>query len=112
MRYSLHTRFLLAAIVLATGMFVFFRINKRNFYLHYFRVIEEVEERNSQELTAVSPWTWFEAIPRSLFSQLVPALFVLFILFVRLAQIRISASEAPLLSVVSIFGVLAPLRAP
>ena len=38
-------------LLLTASLAIFFsKINKRGFYHHYFRVIEEVESRNSQEV--------------------------------------------------------------
>ena len=44
-----------SAISLATVFFM--KINKQIFYSHYFKVIEEVELRNSQEVKTVAEWS-------------------------------------------------------
>jgi|GEM_PF-3268018 len=44
----------LAFVFLAIGLFFFFKINKTSFYHHYFRVIAEVENRNSTQLDETS----------------------------------------------------------
>ncbi|MEM6632560.1 MAG: hypothetical protein AAF694_23010 [Bacteroidota bacterium] len=46
---------LLLVFVGGSALLAFSRINKVNFYHHYYRVIEEVQTRNSQEWEAKSP---------------------------------------------------------
>ena len=50
---------------MAASMLLLLKINKQSFYLHYFKVIEEVELRNSQELLPVEGLTvWREVLPQ------------------------------------------------
>ncbi|WNJ17686.1 hypothetical protein [Pontibacter sp. G13] len=46
-------RFILLASVSVVMLF-FFKINKMSFYHHFFRVIEEVGNRNSQEVASIA----------------------------------------------------------
>lgn len=50
MRRLLHPGYGLILLVAVAGFFTYLRLNKQGFYRHYFRVIAEVAERNSQEL--------------------------------------------------------------
>lgn len=54
MNRSIHTYYLLGLAAITFAMLFLFKINKASFYHHYFRVIEEVEIRNSQALTSPS----------------------------------------------------------
>jgi hypothetical protein len=51
MNRSIHPYYLLGFAAIAFAMLFLFKINKVSFYHHYFRVIEEVEIRNSQAMT-------------------------------------------------------------
>ncbi len=53
------TYHLLLALVGGYAILAFARINKHNFYHHYYRVIEEVQTRNSQEWEAAATLTIF-----------------------------------------------------
>ncbi|MEZ4825395.1 MAG: hypothetical protein R3C61_03750 [Bacteroidia bacterium] len=52
MRLYLRPYRLLLIFAALLAMVLLLKINKRSFYFHYFKVIEEVEMRNSQELSA------------------------------------------------------------
>ena len=53
------TYHLLLALVGGYAILAFARINKHSFYHHYYRVIEEVQTRNSQEWEAAAKLTIF-----------------------------------------------------
>ena len=50
MRKTSHPYQIFFILVALVAMVFLLKINKRNFYFHYFKVIEEVELRNSQEV--------------------------------------------------------------
>jgi hypothetical protein len=50
MRRILHPGYGLILLVAVAGFFTYLRLDKQGFYRHYFRVIAEVAERNSQEV--------------------------------------------------------------
>ncbi|RMG22211.1 MAG: hypothetical protein D6730_16920 [Bacteroidetes bacterium] len=50
MRTSLHPYRFLLLIAVSLSMLAWLKINKTSFYHHYFKLIEEVEVRNSQEV--------------------------------------------------------------
>ena len=59
MKRSIHPYHLLGLAAISFAMLFLFKINKVNFYHHYFRVIEEVEIRNSQALASPSVFSRF-----------------------------------------------------
>ena len=59
-RYA-HTYCLFALVLTSINVFFFRKMDKHSFYHHYFKVIEEVELRNSQEITPIVPF-WHQAI--------------------------------------------------
>jgi hypothetical protein len=72
----------LIVLLVAVASLVFAKINKHSFYHHYFKVIEEVEVRNSQAILASIP-TWVEAKittlaskVQQLISVVIPALLI------------------------------------
>lgn len=71
----------LIVLLVAIASLIFAKINKHSFYHHYFKVIEEVEVRNSQAVLGnVSTWTeevvsGMLADVQRFISDLLPALF-------------------------------------
>ena len=57
MKQFAHTYCLFALVVTSINVFFFRKMDKHSFYHHYFKVIEEVELRNSQEI-APAPGLW------------------------------------------------------
>ena len=53
MRLSLRPYQLLLLLVASASLLSLWKINKRSFYFHYFKVIEEVEGRNSQAVSDI-----------------------------------------------------------
>ncbi|MEZ4775261.1 MAG: hypothetical protein R3D00_18900 [Bacteroidia bacterium] len=83
--------FLIFAALVA--MVFLLKINKRSFYFHYFRVIEEVELRNSQEMGVFQKIQQLEmpAVNVSVSQWIFFALFSIGILFL----FRLSAQYTP-----------------
>lgn len=50
MNKRFHPYYLIGLVAVSFSMLFLFKINKVSFYHHYFKVIEEVETRNSQAL--------------------------------------------------------------
>ncbi|MDX2246845.1 MAG: hypothetical protein SF052_08735 [Bacteroidia bacterium] len=106
--------FLIFAALVA--MVFLLKINKRSFYFHYFRVIEEVELRNSQEMGVYTQLAQLHnltpalpAISYGFFSLLFTAgIFVLFLL--KTVRISFFANEAVPAS--QFLLSLPPVRAP
>ena len=70
MKQLAHTYCLFALVVTSISVFVFRKMDKTSFYHHYFKVIEEVELRNSQEIeTAPGIWQVAKAAMSRLWNQ-------------------------------------------
>jgi hypothetical protein len=64
MRFSLRPYHLYVLLIGSASLLIFSRINKISFYHHYFKVIEEVEMRNSQALEGIPQLTFLQLPPR------------------------------------------------
>lgn len=101
-----------------TALWVFMKINKHSFYHHFFRVIEEVELRNSHDLVAADLMvlTQSQLAPASLRDRFLPlpiALFgLLFLLVMPLWAIPVPREVAPLRLTDRRAYLLPPVRAP
>ncbi len=73
MKTSLRPYHILLLLVASASMLSLWKINKRSFYFHYFKVIEEVESRNSQALSTTIP-NYFASVQRSLVRNVIPFL--------------------------------------
>ena len=80
--------FILVALV---AMIFLLKINKRNFYHHYFKVIEEVELRNSQEVFGLQDTVLFTST-RPVIESLIT-----FLSFLSVGFILISFYQKPVL---------------
>jgi hypothetical protein len=66
MRFSLRPYHLYLLLIGSASLLIFSRINKMSFYHHYFKVIEEVEMRNSQALEGIPQLTFVQLPSRVL----------------------------------------------
>ncbi|MEM6342310.1 MAG: hypothetical protein AAF927_00465 [Bacteroidota bacterium] len=73
MKASLRPYHILLLLVASASMLSLWKINKRSFYFHYFKVIEEVESRNSQALSTTIP-NYFASVGRSIVRTAIPFL--------------------------------------
>ncbi|MFK7920651.1 MAG: hypothetical protein AB8H47_01780 [Bacteroidia bacterium] len=62
----------LILLVASASLLSLWKINKRSFYFHYFKVIEEVESRNSQAFDAIP--NYFATVQRTLTEEIIPFL--------------------------------------
>ena len=112
--HYIYRLFILAAAALSMSLLM--KINKMSFYHHYFKVIEEVEVRNSQEVgSALFTFNFREVTPRAFF-QLI-SFFVGLGLFASLLSIILLAKVSPFESSLPIpsqesYYLLPPIRAP
>ncbi|MEL7340850.1 MAG: hypothetical protein AAGM67_10215 [Bacteroidota bacterium] len=63
---------LLLLLVASASLVSLWRINKRSFYFHYFKVIEEVESRNSHALSSIP--NYFESVKALFKAEIIPFL--------------------------------------
>ena len=107
---------LLAAV--SVSMLLLLKINKRSFYFHYFKVIEEVEMRNSQALHAetfsIQVWRSQLQEAASILLPILTALFAfgLFLLPFPESWIASQAGEQVLIPVREPQYLRPPVRAP
>ncbi len=94
---ALNPYYLLVLLVAITAL-VFSKINKHSFYHHYFKVIEEVEVRNSQALTAPSISNWMDQVVQEVSQaarQIFAGLFALWAAVTLLPLFRFQISFRP-----------------
>lgn len=81
------------------AMYWFFKMNKTSFYHHYFKVIEEVEFRNSQEIPATvsKGLGWLSTVFTSILSWIASQFTVVvsFIFLLPLTLLTVYAGELP-----------------
>lgn len=63
---------LLLLLVASASLLSLWRINKRSFYFHYFKVIEDVESRNSQALSSIP--NYVESVNALFRAEIIPFL--------------------------------------
>lgn len=72
MKTTLRPHYFLLLLVASASLLSLWKINKRSFYFHYFKVIEEVESRNSQAFDAIP--NYFATVQRTLTEEIIPFL--------------------------------------
>lgn len=105
-------------IAISASMLLLLKINKRSFYFLYFKVIEEVELRNSQAVQqqAVHLQIWSQRLIKEV-SESLPFLLVLlslgaFVLFIFENDLFRTGQELALISVGEPCFLTPPIRAP
>ncbi|MEL6673451.1 MAG: hypothetical protein AAFR61_14700 [Bacteroidota bacterium] len=110
------TYYLFAIVIAGLSMMAWLKMDKVSFYHHYFKGIEEVASRNSQDHQEIMVW---EAVPTAA-AQALPLVFLTGLLpFLGLsteehpaAQLTIILPPQPLLSLAENLITVAPTRAP
>ena len=116
MKRVFHPYYLLGLAAVSFAMLFLSKINKTSFYHHYFKVIEEVETRNSQEIE-VAMYSLLPEVRRipSVAQSLIWVLFGLTGSLLWIAPIRFLPHQRPVLPILAThapYQLFPPIRAP
>lgn len=117
MRHLLRPYHLMLMLAGLTALWVFKKIDKHSFYHHFFRVIEEVELRNSHDLDAADLMVLsrLQLAPRAKSLSLLPLLLALagiFVLVLSLVRVSLSGDDIQFQGYPAPARLLPPVRAP